>query len=78
MSRGKRHNKKQMIVYVSESFFHLINAYYKSINTELAKKTTIGRIRRNDLIVEALQDWCEKKGLKCRVDYREVEENEKV
>lgn len=77
MSRGKQHDKKQMIVYVSKDFFHMINDYYKSINKELAKKTAIGRIRRNDLIVEALQDWVDKKGLKCRVAYTEEAENEK-
>lgn len=75
MSRAKiKYRKKPVILYVSEDFFQAINALKNSMNDNLKKRNKGKKIRlvcRNDLFVEALQDWADKVGMNCRVDYRE-------
>ena len=61
-------NKKPVILYVSTEFFETLNAYHRTMNNAL-KRAGKGSIRRNDLLVEALQDWADKVGMNCEVAY---------
>lgn len=61
-------DKKPVILYVSTEFFETLNAYHRTMNNTL-KRSGKGSIRRNDLLVEALQDWADKVGMHCKVSY---------
>ena len=72
-----QYKKKSVPLYVSEEFVTAVDFYRKSMNENIRKKNSDRRVRvvtRNDLFIEALQQWADKTGLKCRVDYREMGE----
>ena len=69
-------DKKPVILYVSTEFFEMLNAYHRTMNNVLKRAGKSG-IRRNDLLVEALQDWADKVGMNCKVSYDRIEKEKK-